>query len=168
MLLKKIQTRIDEIKGLNVMFDVDLAELYKTETRILKQAVKGNLSRFPKDFMFVLSDQQIEEMVSQNVIPSRSHAGGSKPFAFTEQGVAMLSSVLNSKKAAQVNIAIMHAFVSLRQFALTNENLAQRIKDIETKYAKQFGDVYEAIGFLQQKEKQQEEQVSRNRIGYKK
>ena len=150
------------------MLDFDLAQLYKTETRILKQAVRRNKSRFPKDFMFVLSKQDIELMVSQNVIPSKSYFGGASPFAFTEQGVAMLSSVLNSKKAVQVNIAIMRAFVTLRQFALTNADLTQKLKEIETKFDKQFGDVYEAINFLLQREQQQTEQISRTKIGYKK
>lgn len=150
------------------MLDFDLAQLYKTETRILKQSVKRNKSRFPKDFMFVLSKQDIELMVSQNVIPSKSHFGGASPFAFTEQGVAMLSSILNSKRAVQVNIAIMRAFVTLRQFALTNKDLTQKLKDIEAKFDKQFGDVYEALNFLLQREKQQSEQISRPKIGYKK
>lgn len=168
MLLKKIGTKIYEIKGCRVMLDFDLALLYKTETRILKQAVKRNKSRFPKDFMFVLSKADIELMVSQNVIPSKSYLGGSQPFAFTEQGVAMLSSILNSPKAIQVNIAIMRAFVTLRQFAMTNDALTQRLKEIETKYDKQFTDVYEAIGFLLQREKGQIEQSKREKIGYRK
>lgn len=94
------------------MLDFDLAELYEVETRALKQAVRRNNRRFPSDFMFELSENEIEQMVSQNVIPSKSHFGGATPFAFTEQGVAMLSSVLRSNKAIDTNIAIMRAFVA--------------------------------------------------------
>jgi hypothetical protein len=102
MELQIIQNKIHVIRGQRVMLDYDLALLYEVETRVLKQAVKRNLNRFPDDFMFTLSENEINLMVSQIVIPSKSYFGGSKPFAFTEQGVAMLSSVLKSKKALQV------------------------------------------------------------------
>lgn len=95
------------IRNQKVMLDFDLAELYETETRILKQAVRRNIERFPRDFMFELTESEIVLLVSQSVIPSKSKLGGAKPYAFTEQGVAMLSSVLNNEKAIEINIAIM-------------------------------------------------------------
>jgi hypothetical protein len=104
MELQTIQNRIHELRGQRVMLDYDLAELYEVETRVLKQAVKRNVDRFPHDFMFQLTNDEIDHMVSQNVIPSKSHLGGASPFAFSEQGVAMLSTVLKSKKAVMVNI----------------------------------------------------------------
>jgi hypothetical protein len=104
MELQIIQNKIIEIRGHKVMLDFHLAELYEVETRALKQAVKRNMERFPSDFMFKLTEKEMEMVVSQNVIPSKSYFGGAVPFAFTEQGVAMLSSVLKSKKAIAVNI----------------------------------------------------------------
>ena len=150
------------------MLDFDLAEMYEVENRALKQAVRRNLDRFPDDFMFQLTNNEVEQMVSQNVIPSKSYFGGALPFAFTEQGVAMLSSVLKSKKALQVNIAIMRAFVFIRQYALSHKDLTEKLKELETTYNKQFKDVYEAINYLLNKDKQQVEQKERKQIGYKK
>jgi len=120
--------------------------MYEIDTRSLKQAVRRNIDRFPTDFMFVVNENEIKNMVSKNVIPSKSNFGGVFPFAFTEQGVAMLSSVLKSKKAVQINIAIMRAFVFVRQYALTHKDLTDKLKEIETKYDQQFNDIYEAIG----------------------
>jgi hypothetical protein len=170
MQLQKIQAKIIEIRGQRVMLDFDLAELYEVETRVLNQAVKRNIQRFPDDFMFQLASQEWEILKSQSVISKQEKRGGTQklPFAFTEQGLAMLSGILNSDKAINVNIGIMRAFVVLRQFALTNENLTQKLKEIETKYDKQFKDVIEAINFLLQKEKQQVLQSARKRIGFKK
>jgi hypothetical protein len=147
--------------------DFDLAELYETETRMLKQAVKRNIERFSEDFMFQLTDSEIDIMVSQIVIPSKSYFGGALPFAFTEQGVAMLSSVLKSKKAIQVNIAIMRAFVFLKEYALSHKDLTGKLKELETKYNKQFKDVYEAINYLLKKDKEEIEHKGRNKIGFK-
>jgi hypothetical protein len=168
MQIKNIQTKIYEIRNQQVMLDFDLADIYKTETRVLKQTVKRNIDRFPKDFMFVLSESDIAVMVSQSVIPSKSYFGGARPFAFTEQGVAMLSSVLKTKNAVRINITIMRAFVVLRQFALTNENLTRKLKELEDKFDKKFNDVYEVINFLLQTEKQNRDIVNREKIGYKK
>jgi hypothetical protein len=167
MELAIIENKIVEIRGVKVMLDFDLAELYEVETRALKQAVKRNLDRFPMDFMFVLTDNEINELVSQNVIPSKSKMGGSLPFAFTEQGVAMLSSVLKSKKAMQINISIMRAFVFIRQYALSHKELSEKLSALEKKYNKQFADVYEALNYLINKEKQIEKQSNRKKIGYK-
>lgn len=163
MKLEIIQQQIIELRGQKVMLDFHLAELYEIETRTLKQAVKRNRGRFPNDFMFELDESEIEYLVSQFVIPSKSKLGGAKPFAFTEQGVAMLSSVLNSEKAIAINIAIMRTFVSLRQFALNYKDLNDKITEIE----KQFPDIYKILNFLMDKEKT----VSikeRNKIGFKK
>lgn len=167
MQLQSIQKKIYELRGLKVMPDYNLAELYEVETRVLKQAVRRNIDRFPEDFMFQLSTNEAEQMVSQNVIPSKSYLGGALPFAFTEQGVAMLSSVLRSKKALQVNIAIMRAFVFIRQYALSHKDLTEKLKELETRYNKQFRDVYEAINYLMKKDKQETEQKERRRIGFK-
>lgn len=148
------------------MLDFDLAKLYEVETRVLKQAVKRNLDRFPEDFLFVLSNEEVNQMVSQNVIPSKSYFGGALPFAFTEQGVAMLSSILKSKKALQVNIAIMRAFVFIRQYALTHKDLSEKLALLETRYNKQFKDIYEALDYLISKDKQEIKQKNRRRIGF--
>lgn len=162
-----IQTKIHDIRGHKVMLDFDLATLYEVETRVLKQAVKRNIDRFPPDFMFPLTDDEIHQMVSQFVIPSKSYLGGAQPYAFTEQGVAILSSVLNSKKAIEVNIAIMRAFVLMRQFALTNIELSAKLNELEKKYDKQFKDIYEAIGYLIQKDQEETKFTERKLIGYK-
>ena len=130
-----ITQKIIEIRGHKVLFDFDLAELYNTETRIPKQAVRRNSNRFPEDFMFELTEDEINNLVSQSVIPSKSKFGGANPFVFTEQGVAMLSSVLNNEKAIEINIAIMRSFVSLRKFALTYEELTKRVTEIEQQFA---------------------------------
>jgi len=147
-----IQNKIYEVRGFKVMLDLDLAVLYGVETRALKQAVKRNQARFPEDFLFVLTEKETEYMVSQNVIPSKSHFGGAAPFAFTEQGVAMLSAVLKSKKAIQANIAIMRAFVFIRQYAISHKDLTLKLKELEGKYDKNFKDIYEAINYLLQKD----------------
>ena len=107
----QVERRIFLVRGQKVILDFDLAELYGVETRALKQAVRRNLDRFPADFMFELSVAEIKNLVSQTVIPTRGKLGGATPMAFTEQGVAMLSSVLRSTRAVEVNIAIMRTFV---------------------------------------------------------
>ena len=111
-----------------VMLDFYLAELYAVETRALKQAVRRNPDRFPEDFMFELSAKEVQMLVSQNVIPGLGKLGGAIPMAFTEQGVAMLSSVLNSPRAIEVNIAIIRAFVRLREFLLSPTRLTKRLR----------------------------------------
>ncbi len=139
------EKRILLLRSHRVMLDYDLAELYGVETRALKQAVRRNLDRFPADFMFELVGDEVTDMVSQNVIPGRGKLGGARPMAFTEQGVAMLSSVLRSPRAVQVNIAIMRAFVRLREMLLTNADLARKLADLERKYDSQFKAVFDAI-----------------------
>jgi len=152
------------------MLDFDLAELYETPTKSLNLAVKRNLKRFPEDFMFQLTKQEWESLRFQIETSKR---GGRRylPYSFTEQGVAMLSSVLNSEKAVEVNIGIMRAFVFIRQYALTHKDLTDKLKKMERKYNRQFSDVYEAINYLLDKDKKKEKQAAefreRKRIGYK-
>ncbi|MBK5212221.1 MAG: ORF6N domain-containing protein [Flavobacteriaceae bacterium] len=167
MKLQEIQNKIYEIRNENVMLDFDLAEIYGVETRVLKQAVRRNMERFPKDFMFEISEKEIEDLVSQTVIPSKSKFGGAQPFVFTEQGVAMLSSVLRSKTAIAVNISIMRAFVMMRQFALSHKDLSEKLSKLEDKYDQQFNNVYDALKYLMQKNEKEREQSERKRIGYK-
>ena len=121
------------IRGQKVMVDSDLADLYRVPTKVFNQAVKRNLKRFPKDFMFRLTEKEMKILRSQIVTSSW---GGRRtlPYAFTEQGVAMLSSVLNSERAVQVNIAIMRAFVKLREILTTHRELAEKIAELENKY----------------------------------
>ena len=159
-----ITQKIIEIRGHKVLLDFDLAELYNTETRTLKQAVRRNLNRFPEDFMFELTEEEVKDLVSQSVIPSKSKLGGAIPFAFSEQGVAMLSSVLNNEKAIEINIAIMRSFVSLRKFALTFEELTKRVTEIE----QQFPDIYKALNHLMDSKQQDKVQQERKKIGYTK
>ena len=141
--VEMIERKIYLIRGHKVMIDRELAELYGVETRILNQAVRRNLKRFPSDFMFSLTREEIMNL-SQIVISSRiKHAPN--VFVFTEQGVAMLSSVLNSERAVQVNIAIMRAFVTLREMIASNKDLAKRLDELERKYDSQFKIVFDAI-----------------------
>lgn len=150
------------IRGEKVMLDIDLGRLYEIETRILKQSVRRNIKRFPKDFMFELTEKEIDWVVSQNVIPSKSYFGGAKPFAFTEQGVAMLSSVLNSERAIQVNVIIIRTFVHMRKILQTHKDLAEKIEKLEQKYDEKFKIVFAAL-----KQLIKEENKPRPRIGFK-
>lgn len=126
-----LQGLIHTLRGVQVMLDRDLANLYQVETRALKQAVKRNIKRFPDDFMFVLEDSEVERLVSQTVIPSKGVFGGASPFAFTEHGVAALSSVLTSDRAIEVNIAIMRAFITMRRLLAGSGGLLQRMDALE-------------------------------------
>jgi len=121
-----IERRIYLIQGQKVMLDRDLAELYQVKPIALRQQVKRNQDRFPEDFMFQLTEKEADLLVSQSVIPSKKSLGGYLPYVFTQEGVAMLSSVLRSKRAIQVNVAIMRAFVRLRQILESNEELNRR------------------------------------------
>ena len=129
-----IQSRILALREQRVMLDADLAQLYGVETRVLVQAVKRNLARFPEDFMFQLSAQEFANLRSQSVISSAGHGGRrTAPYAFTEQGVAMLSTVLGSPRAIAVNIEIMRTFVRVRALAATHGDLAKRLAELEEK-----------------------------------
>ena len=165
--LQIIQNKIFEVRGCRVMLDYHLAELYQVETRALKQAVKRNIERFPSDFMFVLSKEEANLLlsigVSQNVIPPDYNFGVAMPMAFTEQGVAMLSSVLRSKVAIEVNISIMRAFVLMRQMAIGYEELSRRIEELEVSTDAQFNELYQALTQLLSQSQQQKE---RRPIGF--
>ncbi len=143
------------------MLDYHLAELYQVETRALKQAVKRNIERFPSDFMFVLTKEEANLLlsigVSQNVIPPDYNFGAALPMAFTEQGVAMLSSVLRSKVAIEINISIMRAFVLMRQMVIGYEELLRRIEELEVSTDAQFNELYQALTQLLSQSKQQKE-----------
>ena len=169
MQLQKIETKIYEVRGQKVMLDFDLAELYETETKYLKRAVRANIRRFPIDFMFELSKIEWESLRCNfsTLETGRGKYPKYLPFAFTEQGVSMLSGVLSSDKAIDVNILIMRAFVLMRQYALTHSDLSEKLVELETKFNKKFKDVYEAINYLLTKDKQETEQKQRKRIGFK-
>jgi len=144
-----IERRILLLRGHKVMLDADLAELYDVETRALVQALKRNLERFPEDFMFQLTaaeNERLQILRSQSVISNAGHGGRRyAPYAFTEQGVAMLSSVLRSPRAIAVNIEIMRAFVRLREALTSHKDLARKFAALEAKYDAQFKTVFEAI-----------------------
>ena len=142
---ERIQNAILLIRGDKVMLDADLAALYGVETKVLVQAVKRNKHRFPPDFMFQLTRTEFEILRSQTVTSSQWGGRRYPPYAFTEQGVAMLSSVLNSRRAIRVNIEIMRAFVRLRQILASHADLARRLDDLERKYDGQFRVVFQVI-----------------------
>jgi hypothetical protein len=144
----RLEHRIYLIRGQRVMLDRDLSELYGVKAIALRQQLKRNRDRFPKDFVFQLNKKELAVLLSQNVIPSGRELGGSKPYAFTEQGVAMLSSVLTSRKAVQVNIAIMRAFVRMREVLLDHQDLLRKIQEMELRYDGQFDEVFDAIRAL--------------------
>ncbi len=144
--LAQVARRIHSVRGQSVMLDSDLAELYGVETKVFNQAVKRNPDRFPEDFMFQLTEDETNSLRSQ-IVTSNAGRGGRRylPYVFTEQGVAMLSSVLRSEQAVQVNIAIMRAFVNLRGLLTQDSDLARRILHLEEKYDRQFAAVFDAI-----------------------
>lgn len=164
---KQITGRIVLVRGEKVLLDMHLAEIYEVETRALKQAVRRNLDLFPEDFIFRLTQSEIEVMVSQNVIPSLQSLGGSIPFAFTETGVAMLSSVLKSKRARQTNIYIMRAFVALRKIALDSSDLRLEIENIKLKLGNHEKNIELVFNYLDELVKKNEQpDHERTSIGY--
>lgn len=140
-----VESKIMLMRGKKVLLDRDIAFLYEVKTRALRQQVSRNKDRFPEDFMFVLTEDELKIMVSQNVTPSKKHFGGSLPYVFTEQGIAMLSSVLTSPRAVQVNIQIMRTFAKLREIMASHGELRERIEAMEKKYDRNFNVVFEAI-----------------------
>jgi len=167
MKLQVIKNKILEIRGHKVMLDFDLAELYEVQTKNLNLAVKRNLKRFPPDFMFQLITNEWSALRLQ--IETSNGRGGTRylPYAFTEQGVAMLSGILNSDKAIEINITIMRAFVFLRNYALTHKDLTEKLKKMERKYNQKFSDIDAAINYLLQKDQEEVSQQKRKRIGFK-
>lgn len=164
---EQITNKIFLLREEKIMLDVHLAEIYGVETRALKQAVRRNMDLFPDDFMFIMNDLEIEIMVSQNVIPSKQHLGGSKPFAFTETGVAMLSSVLKSKRAREMNIVIMRAFVSLRKMLLNHTELRLEIEEIKKKLDNQGKNIELVFTYLDELIEKQDNPKPRKQIGFK-
>jgi hypothetical protein len=167
MELTTIKNSIQEIRGKRVILDYELAKMYAVETRVLKQAVRRNLDRFPEDFMFELSLDEMKNLVSQNVIPSLKYFGGAQVYAFSEQGIAMLSSVLKSKLAIQINISIMRAFVMMRQWALIYHELAERSEELERSHGQRFDGIEQVLNYFKQKDKQSAQQRQK-KVGYKK
>lgn len=159
---ERIVSKIILLRGEKVILDVHIAELYGIETRTLKQAVNRNEDRFPDDFMYKLTDKEIDEVVSQNVIPHKKYFGGATPYAFTETGVAMLSSVLKSGRAVEMNIAIMRTFVALRKIALNYEEIMKMLKKMESEYEGKFKEIYNALNYLLNPTN-----PSQNKIGFK-
>ena len=159
--MERVEDRILSIRGHRVMLDADLAELYGVPTKRLNEAVRRNVARFPGDFMFQLTADEAEILRSQ--FATSNGRGGRRyiPYAFTELGVAMLSSVLNSERAVLVNIAIMRAFVRLREMAASHKDVLRRLDEMEGKYDRQFKVVFDAIRSLMEPPK-----IPRRRIGY--
>ena len=162
MQVEQINTKIHMLRDVKVMLDYDLAALYETETKNLKRQVNRNIERFPEDFMFQLTKEEFDNLRCQ---VGTSSYGGTRylPYAFTEQGVAMLSSVLSSQKAIEVNIAIMRAFVKMRKYAMNYKELAEKLLD----HDKQLDDVNEVLNYLMSEKKLEIEQQERPRIGFK-
>jgi len=167
MELEIIKNSILHIRGKRVILDFELAKLYQTETKRLKESVKRNARRFPSDFMFELTQEEWTNLRSQI---ATSSWGGKRylPFAFTEQGVAMLSSVLNSERSIEVNISIMRAFVMMRQWALNHQELSARLDELEQEYGQKFSDIEQLLNYLIQQDQKQAQQPPRDRIGFKK
>ena len=165
MEIEVIQNKIHEVRGCKVMLDFDLATLYETETKRIKEAVKRNPNRFPEDFMFELTESEFNSLRSQIATLKKGRGQHTKylPFAFTEQGVAMLSSVLKSDKAIDINISIMRTFVAIRQFALNYSELQNKIMEIEG----QFPEIYNVLNYLVEKDTNNTDK-ERTKIGYKK
>ena len=169
MQLQLIQNKIYQVRGERVMLDFDLAEMYGVENRALKQAVRRNMERFPDDFMFQLSKPEWQQLITNcDNLPENIKFSPATPFAFTEQGVAMLSSVLNSKKAIEVNIAIIRAFVVLRQHLADYKDLKEAIAVLEKDMNTKFKDINQALHYLLNKDQQEKDQANRKQIGFKK
>lgn len=170
-----IQQKIYEIRGQKVMLDFDLAMLYGTETRTLKQSIRRNIERFPKDFMFQLNKREWKELVTIcDNLPDTIKFSPALPYAFTEHGVTMLASVLKSKKAIKMNIAIIRAFVALKQFIINYKDLATQINEIKntvTNHSEQLNQIYDAIESMMDENEDKKEQKrlwkEREPIGFK-
>lgn len=189
-IIQSIQNRIYELRGERIMLDFDLAALYEVETKVLNQSVKRNIKRFPEDFMFRLTPSEWNSMRSQIVtaypqIPDNKQINGSQivttsqnkrntgmtPYAFTEQGVAMLSGVLNSDKAINMNIAIMRAFVEIRRILLKENDVKEQLKEIKERLGEhdvQLNQIYDAMENLLDEKAAQRKWNKRERIGFKK
>jgi hypothetical protein len=154
-----IRSKIHTIRGVQVMLDRDLAVFYGVKAIRLREQVKRNIKRFPSDFMFQLTEEEVDVMVSQNAIPSKQHLGGSLPFVFTEQGVANISSVLTSERAIEVNILIMRAFVTMRRFISSNAHIFQRLDTLEIKQLETDKKIDHVLNAIESKEIQPKQGV---------
>ena len=161
-----ILIRIHEIRNKKVMLDRDLAHLFGVETRVLKQAVRRNVNRFPRDFMFVMSPDELEEWRSQTVMSKADRIGlRHSPFCFTEQGIAMLASVLNSEVAIQVNIQIIRVFTKMREMMITHKDILLKVEEIERQVTAQDEKIVAVFNYL--KEFVADQEKPRTKIGYK-
>jgi phage regulator Rha-like protein len=185
-IIRSIQNRIYEIRGERVMLDRDLAALYEVEIRVLNQAVKRNIKRFPKDFMFQLTKEEFESLrfqietsesnnsLTSQIVTLKAGRGQHRkfmPYAFTEQGVAMLSGILNSDKAINMNIAIMRAFVEVRKVLLMQTDLKEQLKEIKERLGEhdvQLNQIYDAMENLLDEKAAERKWDARERIGFKK
>ena len=149
---KDIENKIFTVRNIQVILDKDLAIFYEVKPIRLREQVKRNLNRFPEDFMFQLSDEEVDSLVSQNAIPSKKYLGGSRPYVFTEQGVAAVSAVIKNNKSAFVSILIMRAFVNMRRFLMQNISLFQRIGRLELKQAETDSKIDDILKALQPKD----------------
>ncbi|MEN9995068.1 MAG: hypothetical protein RL762_1725 [Bacteroidota bacterium] len=168
MELELIKNSILDIRGKRVILDYELAKLYEVETKALKQAVRRNIDRFPEDFLFHLTKEEWELLRSQTVTLEVGKGQHPKylPFAFTEQGVAMLSAVLNSQRAIHASIQIMRAFVLMRQWAFEYQDLQEKLTDLEKRFGQKFTDIEQVLNYLIQKDQKQLQQGGRKRIGF--
>lgn len=174
MELTVLQSKIHEIRGVKVLLDFDLASLYEVETKVLNQAVKRNLVRFPNDFMFQITLEEWNTNSSQNVTSSIKNRGKSYlPYAFTEQGIAMLSSVLRSEKAALVNIAIMRTFVEIRKMITQQHELSQQFQELRKELEMRLGEqdtqiieIYQALEELIDEKEERKKWENRKKLGY--
>ena len=167
MELTTIKNSIHEIRGKKVILDFELAKMYQVETKYLKRTVRNHLKRFPSDFMFELSNDEWNDLRCKN---STTSWGGQRylPFAFTEQGVAMLSGLLNSDLAIEMNIAIMRAFVMIRQWAFTHQELSEKLTALEKQHQQKFKDIDQVLTYLLQKDQAKINPAPREKVGYKK
>jgi ORF6N domain len=171
----QLQNKIFEIRGERIMFDFDLAQLFETENRILKQSVKRNMERFPETFMFQLTANEWRELITNcDILPANAKFTRVLPLAFTEHGVTMLASVLKSKRAIQMNIAIVNAFIAMKKLIATNADLTQRFDEFENRHNSEILQIQTAIEFLiddtnnlKQTANKKKDWDNRERIGFK-
>jgi hypothetical protein len=167
---KIVVNKIFVIRGLKVMLDRDLAELYGIKAIRLREQTRRNSERFPENFMIQLTESEVNELVSQNAIPSRKHLGGSLPFAFTEHGILMLANVIKNENAIKISIRIIEIFVKMREMIFTYKDVLQKLEDIERLYSdhdQKIVLIFEYIKQIEDDKQQESEQKNRPRIGFK-
>ena len=160
-----VRSKIHTIRGVRVILDFDIAALYEVSTKVLNQTVRRNMQRFPEDFMFQLTDEEWENLRSQNVTSSW---GGTRylPIAFTEYGIAMLSGLLRSQKAIEVNIRVVRAFIMLRQLAIEHRDLHDKILELEPRCDRKFSNIDQALEYLFEEKREEKTIEERRRIGF--